>query len=53
MKLWQKGLIVFGVGIVLNGILVNLGVHGLLRELMRLITLVGLGIVIFGAITKK
>lgn len=53
MKLWQKGLAIFGVGLVLNAVMMNLGVHGLIRELTRLTALVGLGVLVFGAITKK
>lgn len=48
MKLWQKGLIVFIIGLVLNTILMNLGVGGLLRELTRLTAIVGLILLIIG-----
>jgi len=53
MTLWKKGLIVLVVGIVLNSILVSLGVGGLLRELTRLISLVGIVVTVIGLIVKK
>lgn len=50
MKLWQIGLIVIFGGACVNGLFVNMGVGGLLREAMRLVIFVGLGIFIFGLV---
>jgi len=53
MKLWQKGLITLVVGLVLNSLLMSLGVQGILRELTRLTSLVGIVVTVIGLIVKK
>jgi hypothetical protein len=53
MKLWQIGLIVFIAGGAINAVLINLGVGGIPRELVRLSIIVGLGLLIFGLIKRK
>ena len=53
MKLWQKGLIVFLVGGLFNAVLMRAEVHGLLRELGRLSILIGLALMIVGAVRRK
>jgi len=53
MKLWQKGLIIFIVGGVINTILIQAEIGGILRELARLSVIVGLGVLVFGLIKKK
>ncbi len=50
LKLWQVGLIVFILGGLVNAVLIRAGIGGLLRELMRLVILSGLGIFIFGLV---
>ena len=50
LKLWQVGLIVFILGGLVIAVLIRAGIGGLLRELMRLVILSGLGIFIFGLV---
>ncbi len=52
MKLWQKGLLVFLIGGIINAVLIKYGVGGIVRELMRLVILAGLGIMIYGFIKR-
>lgn len=53
MKLWKKGLIVIVAGIVINTLLMNLGVGGIIRDLVRLSVLVGLGMLLIGLVRRK
>ena len=53
MKLWQIGLLVFIVGGLINTVLMNAGIGGLLRELARLSVLVGLVLLAVGLIKRK
>ncbi len=53
MKLWQWGLIIALIAGFLNGQLVSHNIGGIVRELMRLAALVGLGVLIYGLISKR
>ncbi len=53
MKLWQKGLIVIVAGIVINTLLMNLGVGGIIRDLVRLSVFVGLGMLLIGLVRRR
>jgi len=53
MKLWQWGLIVTIVAGFLNGQLVSHHIGGIIREFMRLAALIGLGVLIYGLISKR
>ena len=48
MKLWQIGLLVVIITSVVNGFLVKYEVGGIIRELARLVILLGLGLLIYG-----
>lgn len=49
MKLWQIGLLIVIFGGLLNAILIQNNIGGLVRELMRLVILTGFGILIVSA----
>ena len=51
-SLQVKGLITLGIGFLFNAVFVVLGVGGLLRELSRLATLIGLIMIIVGLVGK-
>lgn len=53
MKLWQVGLIIVLVGSLTNGLLVSFNIGGLVREGMRLVIIIGMGLLVFGLIKKK
>jgi len=52
MKLWQIGLLVFVLAAFLNGVLINFHIGGILRELMRLVVLIGLLTFIIGLMKR-
>ena len=53
MKLWKKGLIVFIIGLFLNTVFMNLGFGGILHELTRLTTIIGLILLVLGLLRRK
>jgi len=50
MKLWHLGLLIVLLASLLNGLLVQYQIGGLLREFMRLLILTGLALFCFGLI---
>ena len=53
MKLWHIGLILILVSPFISGLLISVGIGGLVRELLRLLTLAGFFLLIYGLIKKK
>jgi hypothetical protein len=53
MTLWQIGLIIFIASGVINTVLMNLEIGGILRELTRLSVLVGLVLFAVGLFRRK
>lgn len=51
-SLLKIGVIVFLIGLAVNIVFTQTGIHGLLRELSRLTTLVGLGLIIAGFVMR-
>jgi hypothetical protein len=53
MKLWQIGLILFIAGGIVNAVLINLEIGGLIRELARLLILSHIVIFVVGLTRRK
>jgi hypothetical protein len=53
MPLWKIGLIVFIAAGVVNAVLINLDIGGLIRELARLSILTGLVLLVVGIFKRK
>lgn len=51
-NLWMIGLLIIVVGSAANGLLVQNDVGGIIREMMRVIILLGTGLFFFGIIQK-
>lgn len=51
-SLLRAGLICFLIGLLLNTLFMKLGVGGILRELSRLTTLIGMLMMVFGGIKR-
>ena len=53
MKLWQIGFVVVLIGGLVNGALIHFGIGGIFRELARLSVLIGIVILIAGAVKRN
>lgn len=53
MKLWKIGLLTVIIGGLINAILIKNEIGGIIRELMRLFILSGIGLFIFGLLQLK
>jgi hypothetical protein len=53
MKLWQTGLIVLILGWLVNTAFMQAGIGGILRELARLITIIGLILLVIGLLRRN
>ena len=51
--LFLKGLIVFGIGFLANAVFLLLSIGGLLRELSRLMVIIGMALAVIGLFIKR